>query len=95
VNLQSYIEKRRQEIREQVHPDFLQIIDSGFDLIEYKLVAAYGNLIGPQIARKVELLEVLLFSFINHCNRPEDLDEMEEYLSEIGLSKSGNNGNIH
>lgn len=93
--LQSYIEKRRQEVREQVHPDFLQIVDSGFDLIEYKLLEAYGEFpFGPKLTRKVELLEVLLFSFINHCNKPDTLDEMEKYLAEISTANKDESGGM-
>lgn len=94
--LQDYIEKRRLEIREQIHPDYLQLVESGFDLIEFKMLSAYQDRqFGPKLARKIELLEVLLFSFINHCNNPETLDEMEKHLSEIAAAKEGNGGMFH
>jgi len=92
--LVDYIENRRAELREQVHPDYIQILDSGFDLISFRMSETYADQFGPKFVRKVELLEVLLFSFINHCSNPETLDDMEKYLGEISAAK-GDGGMVH
>lgn len=95
--LQEYVQKRRNELKAQVHPDFMQVLDSGFDLIEWRLSNYYQDTFGPRVARQVELLEVLLFSFMNHCGNPALLDEMDKHLTEIRIEKdkTGGGGMFH
>jgi hypothetical protein len=85
---QSYLRKRRQELHLSLNEDCVPAFNAGFDFMEIALVVKFPE-VTPEFIRKAELLECLLFSFIEHCFDIELLNNFEKALAAQGAYASG------
>ncbi|HKZ41202.1 MAG TPA: hypothetical protein VJ044_09595 [Candidatus Hodarchaeales archaeon] len=54
----------------------------GYGLIEASMLGLYTEVV-PEMTRRVELLEALLFALVEHIEDPSQLDEMDHEMDQI------------
>lgn len=78
--MKNYIRKKRLDLLARTKADDVAImVDSGYDLIQSRICARYSE-ITPEFVRRVDLLECLLVTFIEHANNIDALAEIERKL---------------
>jgi len=77
MQARSYLKKRNNEAIENFPESFHSMIRDGYFQIETALEATE---VTPAFARRVTILEYLLFAFIEHCQEPHLIDDMEAAL---------------
>jgi len=78
--VQRYLRKRREEILSEISDEVVPVFTACYCFIEEKLGAAYDE-VTPDMVRKLELLEALLLSFIDHGMNLEMLTMMDKEMS--------------
>lgn len=53
------------------------MVYAGIDFMEHELTRSFDE-VTPEFCRKVEILEILLATFVEHVMNPELLDEIEQ-----------------
>jgi len=80
--MKKYVEQRQNEVLKQnsellkKNKELEVFIALGFEFIERKVSAQYDT-ISPEAARRVEMLETIMMSFIDHGNDFDLLEVME------------------
>jgi hypothetical protein len=77
--LEKYLQLRKKEVQAALDPKHVpdSFVESCYEFIEYSIEKRFGEEITPDSARKIELLEILLVSFIQHCLEPDMLNEIQ------------------
>ena len=81
--MEKYLKQRKKELQQNLKPECKGVFDSGFDFIEARLKEKF-TAVTPEMTRKLELLEVLLFSFLEHGMELALLDKMEQDIARAG-----------
>jgi len=90
----AYLNQRKNEIttnldESQVGQSTYDLFDAVYDYIGDKLIVGVsGTNVTPEFTRKLELLETLLFSMIEHSENLELLDEMEKSMVELEWTRT-------
>jgi len=82
-----YLQKRRSEIKPKVNEECLDMFEIGFDFIEERIEKRYEE-VDPQVSRKVELLEALLFAFIEHAMNLDLLEDVDKIIQDVHIGES-------
>ena len=83
--VQSYIRKRKKEVLSSAVEDTHKIIGHSYKFLEEILNDRFKK-VTPSMARKLELLEALLFGFVEHAMNLDMLDQIENHLQSIQSS---------
>ena len=75
--MEKYLKQRRNELQENLKPECEALFKSGFDFIEARLKTKF-SIVTPEMTRKLEMLEILLFSFLEHGMDLSLCDKMEK-----------------
>lgn len=83
MEVRKYIQQRKAEILKRANNDSVKpLITVGWTFIEDRIAERFSS-ITPEVSRKVELLEVLLASFIEHGLNLEKLNEIEDQIQDL------------
>lgn len=77
-----YLQKRKSELLVRMRSDGKGTVETfgvGYDFISRSVMAKYTE-VTPEMARRVELLEVLLFTFVEHVINLDSLSTIENEL---------------
>lgn len=81
-----YIYKKYREIAKSFDETAHPFLVEGYSIINMKF---WNSEINPVFTRRVEALEALLFSFIEHCNDDAALDRLQKSLLPTVKEDSG------
>jgi hypothetical protein len=84
MKLKKYMAQRRNELLEELNPDCVTVFNACYDFVE-KVVESNFAEVSPDFVRKIELLEALLFGFIEHGLNPELLDDIEQQIASVSM----------
>jgi hypothetical protein len=80
MNLFEFLEERRHIIeRESAGTSAYMILSEGSKFIRRSMINRYTE-VNPDVVRKIDLLEGMLFGFIQHCSEPKHLEMLEKRL---------------
>lgn len=82
--VKTFLTQRRAEILKEIHKDCLPVFNPGYDFIEKTMCDNFQE-VSPGVVRKIELLEALLFGFIEHGMNLDLLEEVEEQISLVSM----------
>lgn len=78
-----YLNQRRKELREKVNPNCLDVFEVSYDFIEERICSEHKD-VDPSVTRRVQILEALMFSFIEHGMNMSLLEQMDEFIKDTG-----------
>jgi len=77
--VENYLLKRKAELQKATQKN--SVFAHGYDYISENITKKYAEVV-PEMVRRVEILEVLLFSFIEHAANLDSLDKIEQQLDD-------------
>ena len=86
MEVKQYLREKRAESLKDNDKQIVPLLSAGWDFIESRMMENF-NKVNPEFVRKLEMLEVLLLSFISHGYDFSKLDELDDYMK--GLKSSG------
>lgn len=85
--VKKFLSERRSELIKELNPECLSVFNACYDFIEMSILSSYIS-VSPEVVRKIELLEALLFGFIEHSLDLNLLDEIEQQISTASMRGS-------
>ena len=78
--IRKFLKNREEELLKRSHSDCKELLKESYIFLGTVLEREYKELT-PEVTRKIELLEALMFAFIDHGLNLDLLKDIEEYVS--------------
>ena len=80
--MKKYLSQRRSELNEKVNPKCSHVFNLNYDFVEVVIMDKFDE-VTPKVTRKIEILEALLFAFIEHGLNLDMLDDIDEHIQRV------------
>jgi hypothetical protein len=78
------MDQRREELMKELNPHCHTIFNACYDFMEKSIASSFST-VTPDVVRKIELLEALLFGFVEHAVNLDLLDEIEQQIATASM----------
>jgi len=82
--VQKYLYQRRRELNAKLNSKCEVVFNQGYDFIDVVIISKFTE-VAPEVSRKIELLEALLFAFIEHGLNLDLLNDIEQHIQDVHL----------